>query len=144
MHLFYTRMRRNSPFFLYFYHGVLLKAVGCSVGIVDSWVLSEGGQLQGEDAQWITIDSKEEKETGWEGSRMHSEADFGGIPFLRKPPFNFLDWVACDSRYPKGWVPSEVRVALYTSVALCCCFEDRPFLHINPFSPYGVSLAPET
>lgn len=90
---------------------------------------------------------KEEKGTGHGGrevSRMHSEAGFGGRLFLRKPPFNFLDWVACDSRYPKGWVPTEVRVALYTSMAPWCCFEDRSFLHINSFSPCGVSLAPET
>lgn len=46
MHLFYTRVRRNSVFFLCCSHGVLPKAVGCRMGIVASWVLSEVGKLQ--------------------------------------------------------------------------------------------------
>lgn len=54
---------------------------------------------------------------GWEVSWMDPEAGFGGRPFLGKLPFNFLDWAGCDSRYSKGWVPHEARVALCTSMA---------------------------
>lgn len=46
MPLFYTRVRRNSVFFLCFSHGVLPRAVGCRVVKVDSWVLSEVSKLQ--------------------------------------------------------------------------------------------------
>lgn len=53
----------------------------------------------------------------WEVSQMNPEAGFGGIPFLRKPPFNFLDWAGCDSRYPKRWILGEARIALCTRMA---------------------------
>lgn len=75
---------------------------------------------------------------------MDPEAGFGGRPFLRKPPFKFLDWAACDCRYPKDWLLSEAKVAYVQAWHLGCCSEDRSFLRINPVSPYSVSLAPET
>lgn len=71
MHLFYTRVRRNSVFFLCCSHGVLPKAAGCRVGIVDSWVLSEVGKLQWEDAQWITIDTRRKREQGMVAGKFH-------------------------------------------------------------------------
>ena len=88
---------------------------------VYSWVLSTVGQAQvrGRLSEYLLIQGGKGSVNhgGQEVSWMDPEAGFGARPFLRKPPFKFLDWAGCDCRYPKGWLPSEARVALCTSMA---------------------------
>lgn len=64
-------------------------------------------------------------------------------PFLGNPLLNSLTGLGVTAGTPR--VGFQVRPGLPYVQAwhLGCCFEDRSFLHINPVSPYSVSLAPE-